>query len=420
MTHEGTHTAPEGTRLWIDASAGVAGDMLLAALLDAGAPAAAVETAVDAVIPGEVELRTGPVRRAGLRALRLEVIATAADHPHRSWATIRSRLADAALDPAVRASAQAVFARLAAAEGRVHGVPAEQVHFHEVGSWDSIADIVGVCAAVHALGVREVLVGPVALGSGRIPSAHGDLPVPAPAVLELATGWPVTAGGAGELATPTGMALVTTLAGSSGPLPAMVVHAVGVGAGGRDVPGRANVTRVVLGRDEPVAGTTGAPAEQLWVLETNVDDLDPRLWPGVLTGLLELGAADAWLVPILMKKGRPAHSLCVLAADADRPALREAIFASTTTLGVRERPVLRTALARRWVDVPVAGRTVRIKIGLQGGVVRQATPEFEDAAALAADRGLPVRDVLDEAAAAARRAGLWPGADEPGHPGAPV
>ena len=391
--------------LWIDASAGIAGDMLLGALLDAGASLEAVTSAVAAVVPDEVDIRASTVTRAGLRALKADVQSRVPSHPHRSWADIRAVLGSADLPTPVRTSALDVFGRLADAEGRVHGVLPDEVHFHEVGSWDSIADIVGVCAAVADLGIARITAGPVAVGSGRVRAQHGDLPVPVPAVLELARGWQVVAGGEGELATPTGMALVRALADECGPLPPLAVVAVGTGAGGRDVPGRPNVVRVVLGT--PSSGTPATTA--MWVLESNVDDLDPRVWPTVLSALLEAGAADAWLVPVLMKKGRPAHTLCVLSRAGDRETLRDAVFALTSTLGVREIPVSRVALDRAWRAVPLRGGEVRIKVGLRGGRIVQASPEFDDVAALARARGLPVRQVLDEAVAAADAAGLRPG-----------
>ena len=197
-----------GRHLWVDASGGVAGDMLLGALLDAGAVLDVVRSAVSAVVPGEVEVRTRVVSRAGLRALKVDVASAAEDHPHRAWAQIRSLLHAANLPGPVRERALAAFSLLADAEARVHGRHPDEVHFHEVGSWDSIADIVGVAAALADLGVERVVTSAVAVGSGRVRSAHGDLPVPVPAVLELARGWRVFAGGAGELATPTGMALV--------------------------------------------------------------------------------------------------------------------------------------------------------------------------------------------------------------------
>jgi pyridinium-3,5-bisthiocarboxylic acid mononucleotide nickel chelatase len=399
-------TAEAAAQLWVDASAGIAGDMLLGALLDAGASLDAVRSTVGAVVPGEVVVRTSTVTRAGLRALKVDVESIGEGHPHRSWARIRTLLGSADMPTTIRDPALAVFARLAEAEGRVHGISPDDVHFHEVGSWDAIADIVGVCAALADLGVSRVTAGPVAVGSGRTHATHGDLPVPVPAVLELARGWPVLAGGEGELATPTGMALLRTLADECGPIPSMEVTAVGVGAGGRDPVGRANVVRVAVGTPVSDAPTISG----MWVLETNIDDLDPRLWPAVLSALMAAGAADAWLVPILMKKGRPAHTLCVLVHDADREALRDTVFTLTPTFGVREMPVSRVGMQRDWRSVTLPGGDVRIKVGLRAGRIAAATAEFEDAAALARARGIPVRRVLDEATAAAEAAGLRPGA----------
>jgi uncharacterized protein (TIGR00299 family) protein len=394
--------------LWIDASAGLAGDMLLGALLDAGASLDGVRAAVTAVIPGDVQIAAAPVRRAGMRAVRAEVTSTVEDHPHRSWATIRDLLGAADLDERVRARAQRVFATLAEAEARVHGVTADEVHFHEVGAWDSIADVVGVSAALDDLGVASLSAGPVAVGSGRTRGAHGDLPVPVPAVLEMAAGWQVFAGGEGELATPTGLAIVRALAERCGPIPLMEVYAVGVGAGSKDTSARANVVRVAIG--SMLAAPSGhGDAEPMWVLETNIDDLDPRVWPSVLEALVEAGAADAWLVPILMKKGRPAHTLCVLTTPDGREDLRSLVLSLTSTLGVREREVVRTALDRTWVSVPVGDAEVRVKVAHRDGEIVHATVEFADAAALAARRHVPVRQVLDEANAAADAHGLRPG-----------
>src|SRR5690349_2860829 len=210
--------------LWIDASAGIAGDMLLGALVDLGVPLASLQEAVDAVLPGAVSFAAVPVRRAGLRATHVDV-AVADDDTSRSWADVRELIGRAALDQRVREMALGVFGRLAEAEARVHGVPPEEVHFHEVGAHDAIADVVGTCAGVAALDVVRIVLSPVALGSGSVRTAHGALPVPAPAVLELMRGWDVAASvpDAGELATPTGVALATTLASASGAMPSMTV-----------------------------------------------------------------------------------------------------------------------------------------------------------------------------------------------------
>ena len=413
-------------RAWIDASNGVAGDMLLGALVDAGASLAEVQCAVDAVIPGTTELTAGSVHRAGMRATKVDVRTLVEDQPHRRWTEVRALIQAADVAAPVRERALAVFGRLAEAEGTAHGIDPEEVHFHEVGAWDSIADVVGVCAALHELGVTEVSGGPVAVGSGSVRTAHGQIPVPVPAVLELSAGWRVVAGGEGELATPTGMALVAALSSVCEDLPAMTVEAVGVGAGTRDVADRPNVVRVVIGAASPGRSAAGEPAaeadrtgagddptEEAVLLETNVDDLDPRVWPGVLAALLEAGAADAWLVPVLMKKGRPAHVLSVLTAPTAVAALRDLVFALVPTFGIREQPVRRTVLARLWHTVNVDGRPVRTKVGHRGGVILSATPEFEDVAAVATDLGRPVRDVLDQARAAAATAGLVPGRETP-------
>ncbi|MEU8820320.1 nickel pincer cofactor biosynthesis protein LarC [Actinoplanes sp. NPDC048796] len=393
---------------WIDASAGVAGDMLLAALHDAGAGLDAIRAAVEAVVPGSVEIGMRTVSRAGLRAVKAEVRPLAGNPPHRTWRGIRDLLAAADLPPGVRERALAVFARLAEAEATVHGVPPEDVHFHEVGALDSIADVVGVCAALDDLGAGTVSAGEVAVGSGRVRTAHGELPVPPPAVAELSRDWRIRAGGTGELATPTGMAVIRALAARCEDLPAMSVDATGVGAGGRDTPGRPNVVRVFVGRTE-----TAGPAEPAVLLEANVDDLDPRLWPGVVEGLMAAGASDAWLVPILMKKGRPAHTLSVLCDPSAAPALRARIFQETTTLGVRESPRAKTALPRLFVPVDVGGVSVPIKVGHLDGVIVQVMPEFADVAALAARQGRPERAVLSEALAAAAAKELVVGAPLP-------
>jgi uncharacterized protein (TIGR00299 family) protein len=392
---------------WVDARNGVAGDMLLAALLDAGASLDAVVDAVEAVLPGTVRLEVHEVRRAGLRALKLDVVKLVEDSHHRDWTTIRAMLAAAAVPEPVRAAATAVFQVLADAEARAHGVDPEQVHFHEVGGWDSIADIVGVCAAVHDLGLDGLGCGVVGLGSGTVRVAHGEVPVPVPAVVELAKGWPVAAGGRGELATPTGMALVVTLARPQPELPSGVIEAVGVGAGTRDDPDRPNVVRVLVGRFEGLAVPgAGEPQRQDAVLlAANVDDLDPRLWPDVLARLLDAGADDAWLTPILMKKGRPAHTLQVLCAPGLVSALRSLVFELVPTLGVRETPTTKWVLDRVWETATIAGQPVRIKLGHLGGRVVTATPEFEDVAAAARASGRPEREVMAEAAAAALNCG---------------
>jgi uncharacterized protein (TIGR00299 family) protein len=392
---------------WIDASAGVAGDMLLGALIDAGADVDVVQQCIDAVLPRSVQLRLERVTRAGIAATKVHVDVLVTDPPHRTWQTISTMINDARLPEPVRARAYAVFERLAEAEGKVHGVSAGEIHFHEVGALDSIADVVGACAALHDLGISSLTGSRVAVGSGTVRAAHGRIPVPVPAVTRLADGWQIFAGGDGELTTPTGMALLAALCTDCTDLPEMIMETVGLGAGSKDFQGRANVTRVLIGdRAATGAASGGDPAV---LLEANVDDFDPRLWPGVLSELMKAGASDAWLVPIVMKKGRPAHTLCVLGHPSAAGLLRETILLQTSTIGVREHALRKHALPRAWTKITTSGGEVSIKIAHTDGVIRQATPEFDDIAAVAEKTGSPVRVVLAQAIAAAEAAGLTVG-----------
>jgi len=385
------------TALWVDASSGASGDMLLGALVGAGVPLDVVQRAVDAVSPEPVSLRVEPVTRNGFAATRVHVDVADSAH-HRAWRDVRTLLLESALSDDVRDLALRVFERLAAAEGAVHGHDPLDVHFHEVGALDAIADVVGVCAGFAHLGATEVVVSPVAVGSGSVRGAHGVLPVPPPAVAELLRGVPSYAGpGQGELCTPTGAALLTTLATSYGPQPPMTTRSVGTGAGGRDPESHANVLRLL------VAEAVGAD-ERLVVLETNVDDLDPRVWPEVITNVLAAGAKDAWLTPILMKKGRPAHTFRALVAAGDADEVRRTIFRETSTIGIRSYPVERAALPRETTSVTVDGIEIPVKLSLLDGVVVTAQPEYDDVVRAAHALGRPVREVLARAQAAASAA----------------
>ena len=388
--------------------------MLLGALLDLGAELEPIQECIDAVVPDTVRIRVSETTRAGLRAAKAHVDLLAEDQHHRRWAEIRNRIGGAALPERTRSRALAAFEALARVEAAAHGSEIDEVEFHEVGSWDSIADVVGVCAGLEDLGVDEVVVSRLALGSGFVTGSHGRLPVPGPAVAGLAAGWEVEAGGEGELATPTGVALVTTLAQEQGPLPRMRLIATGVGAGTRDRPGLANVTRVALGLSDSATGhgevaADGLAARPMSLLEANVDDLDPRVWPSVVEALLEAGAADAWLTPIVMKRGRPAQVLSVLADREDAESLRDLVFELTSTIGLRESEIRRWQLARGWVTVEVDGSHIGVKVAHRDGRIVQATPEFRDVAAAAEVLRRSVRDVLEAAQAAAAHAGLTSG-----------
>jgi len=379
---------------WIDAGAGASGDMLLGAMLalDAhGLPRA--QAAVDEVLArlgaaGHVSLGMQQVHRAGLAATRA-LVDVAETSPARTWRAIEPALSD-------HPSAHAVFESLAVAEATVHGAAVEDVHFHEVGALDAIADIVAVTTMWERLAPQQVVVSPVCVGAGSVPTAHGQLPVPVPAVAELLRGVPTFGGPTQhEACTPTGAALLRFLADQWGPQPAMAVDRVGVGAGGRDPLDRPNVTRVFA----------GAPSDSqrgdLLLVETTVDDLDPRVYPEVLTAAKAAGALEAWLTPVIMKHGRPAVVITALVAPPDVEAVTRALFCHTTTLGVRRSPVDRMALRRDKVQVAVAGHPVDVKRGWLDGRIITVQPEFRDAARVAQTTGMPVREVLDRARAAA-------------------
>lgn len=478
-----------GTRTaWVDARAGVAGDMLLAALLDAGADLEVVRRDVAAVIGGAVALDVAAVMRGPMRATALRVELVETDQPHRSWREVRRLIEAADLPDGVRQHALLTFEALAQAEARVHGVTVDEVHFHEVGAWDSIADIVGVCAALEDLGVGMLVTSEISVGNGYVRTAHGAMPVPVPAVLELLAVQgdsahslpavhsvqtvhagesgqsipavqPVTAvrsntdvrsapavrcapavrsmpavrpaptADVGELATPTGVALLVALAdgGASGGMPPQEVGVVGVGAGTRDDLPWPNIVRVVVSPEGATSSRTpawgdGLPERFLEELSANVDDLDPRAWPTVLDALLAAGARDAWLTPIHMKKGRPAFVVSALADHETAADVRRTLFATTSTFGVRSHHVRRVELDRCHVpvEVTVAGHTATIAIkvgsvthGPSHTEIVRATPEYEEVAAFARSCDRPVAEVLTAATAAAHAAGLRPGEPAP-------
>jgi uncharacterized protein (TIGR00299 family) protein len=388
---------------WWDCGAGASGDMCLGALADVGVPLDVMQAAVDAVGTERVTLESDTVERQGVVATKVEVRAPRTAVV-RTWANIRGLLERAELEDTVRTVALDAFSRLAGAEAQAHRSSPEQVHFHEVGGLDAIADIVGTAAGLHALGLERLTASPVALGTGMVRGEHGLLPVPVPAVLALLgdAGAPVAGGPAPyEMCTPTGAALLAATVGAWGPLPPMRVRGAGAGAGGRNLDEVPNVLRLVVG----VAAD--APAAETLVLETNVDDLDPRLWPAVLSRLLDAGASDAWLTPILMKKGRPANTLSVLLPGEHAAAIRRVVFTETSAIGLREHAVSKTALERAVLTVEVGGVPVRVKVASLDGEVVNAQPEYDDVAAAAARLARPIKTVLAAAVAQAHQA-VWP------------
>lgn len=435
-TADGT-LAPEGTRilpgplwdgpargdrlLWLDVSQGASGDMLLAALIDAGADAGSIAHVLDLVAPGKLHLQRRTVPRGPFVAAKVDVIADEPAPPTRHLRDVEAMLAADAVPAATRALALDAFRRLAEAEARVHGMSINDVHFHEVGALDSIGDIVGVAEALRTLGLGSISCSRVALGAGHVQTQHGLLTVPPPAVLELSRGWLVEAGGpedVGELCTPTGLALLRAACQRQQPMPGMIVEQIGIGAGTRVRADRAGVVRAVLGQQAAPQPSPTTSSAQPVVQEVcaNVDDLDPRLWPAVLDRLLDAGALDAWLTPVVMKKGRPAHVVSALVGEESADAVVDAIVTHTSTIGVRvSSPMHRRVLRRSWVSVDVEGHRVRIKVSgsPDSATIQQATPEFVDIQRLAAQLDVPERVALSQASAVAWHAGLRTGAPWP-------
>jgi uncharacterized protein (TIGR00299 family) protein len=379
--------------------------MLLAALLDAGADLTAVRAGLRGIGAEPVDVTVSPVRRHGLRAGLVTVQAPSSTVTRR-LDHITALISGAGLPDEVREFSVAVFERLARAEARVHGVEVSAVTFHEVGALDAIADIVGCSLALHCLDLLNSparVVSPVAVGSGAAQTAHGLLPVPVPATLEVLVeaGAPLRAHSAAmELCTPTGAALLATLATSWGPAPDCIPRAVGVGAGRADPQGHPNVLRVIVGEQ---AAAPGWAVADMCRIDATIDDLDPRLWPDVLDALRGAGAADAWCTPALMRKGRPGHVLSAL-AEADRlDVVCHAVFEQTTTLGVRITPLQRRSLSRDEVNVSLGGDVViSVKRGHLGGRIVNVQPEYDDVRAAAARTGRPIAELIAEARAAAR------------------
>jgi uncharacterized protein (TIGR00299 family) protein len=414
--------------LYIDCFSGVAGDMLLGAMIDAGLPVEALRDALGS-LGVDHELVVEPVMRAGLSATHVQVRdrarpadrpggghhrhhdhdhdAHAHHHAHRSLTEIGEVIERSALSPAGKARAIALFRRLAEAEAAIHDTTLDRVHLHELGATDSIIDVVGAVFGFEWLGIDDVAASPLNVGGGTVQIAHGTYPVPAPATLKLLIGVPSYSRGAQvELVTPTGALLVSDYARSYGPLPAMTVERVGYGAGTRDLESAPNVVRLVIG--DRVATHVGLlEGEPIVKIECEIDDMSPQLFGPVADRLFQAGAVDVYLTPVQMKKGRPGTLLTALTPPDTRARICDVLFRETTTIGVRFEQMWRETLDRRWEDVAVSGGRVRVKIASRRGEVLNAVPEFDDCVRIADATGRPVKAVQAEALEAwfaARRA----------------
>ena len=392
----------EGKTLFLDAPSGLAGDMIVAALVDLGVPAQVIGDALAALAITGFHVDFGTRVRSGIVAASFEVHVDSAQ-PARTYAGVRALLDEAALPEGVRARAHRTFLRLAMAEAKVHRTSVEDVHFHEVGAIDAIADVVGSAAALDHLGA-EVLVSPLPMGRGFVKAAHGKLPLPAPATVECLAGLATYDGGLDfEFVTPTGAAIVGAHAVRSHRWPAMQPERVGWGAGAADLPDRPNLLRAVLGSHMRGSGPPDVHGEAVThvILEANVDDATGELAASWIEALFAAGALDAWVTPIAMKKGRPAMTISALAPLARGDAVAHAMLRETTSLGVRRHAISRVERPRtlEQVDTPYGRIPVKVATGPFGPP--QVKPEFDACAAAAATHGVPVREVIRAAIVAA-------------------
>ncbi len=380
---------------YFDCFSGISGDMTLGALVHAGVPLEHLRAELNGLAVPGWELRAEKVWKNGMAAtyVRVDIQET---HTHRSLSTIEDILQKSKLANPVREHAIAIFRKLGEAEAAVHDVPIEKIHFHEVGAVDAIVDIVGACIGFHFLGIERFACSPLNVGGGTAKMAHGVLPVPAPATTRLLLGKPTYSTGVQqELATPTGSAIVVTLCDAFGPQPPMTVSAIGYGAGTADLEGQPNVLRLMVG--ESAEKLAGEYSEEIRVIETNLDDLNPQVYGYFVERALAAGALDVFTTAVQMKKNRPATLLTVLCKPADEAKFQELLFAETTTFGVRSYTTQRRVLPRDWETVATRYGEVRMKIARVHGQVVQISPEYEDCRKLAKEKAVPLQRVMQEA-----------------------
>lgn len=395
--------------LYFDCFAGISGDMTLGALVAAGADARELKERLSLLdVPGyEIEFET--VDRSGISATRAVVRLTREEKHHRHLSDIEKIIGGSRLNDSIKERALRIFGRLAEAEARVHNVAVNKIHFHEVGAVDAIVDVVGACIGFEMLGVERFVSSPMHVGSGTVEMAHGRFPVPPPAVAELLRGAPVySTDVTGELVTPTGAAIVSTVCESFGAMPLMRVEATGYGAGTREYKNFPNVLRVIVGEsDEPESGGSrdeeGQSSESLMMVETNLDDVSPQVLGHLMERAFERGALDCYFTPVQMKKNRPGVLVSILCKAEEHPALMNLLFEETPTLGVRSHTVARVALERESVTVETEFGTIAVKVARREGRVLGATPEFEECRAAALAHGVPLRVVQEAARDAFRR-----------------
>lgn len=377
--------------LYFDCFAGAAGDMILGALVNAGLDSDTLKAELSLLNLKRFEVDFERVDRSGISATKAHV-KIGQDRGHRHLSEILKIINDSELNDSVKNRSAAVFSRLGEAEARIHNISVEEVHFHEVGAIDAIVDIVGASIGFNLLGIEQFAASALHLGSGTVEMSHGRFPVPPPAVMELLRNRPVYSTEIeGELVTPTGAAIISTVCESFGPMPGMTIEAVGYGAGTREYPGFPNVLRIVIGETEGVA--IERSDEELLMIETNIDDMSPQLFGHIMERALERGALECYFTPVQMKKNRPGVLLSLLCHPWQKDSLYSLLFQESTTIGVRSYSVSRRALERTVVCVETEYGPIDVKIARLGGRVLNTMPEFEQCRAAAERAGVPVRDV---------------------------
>jgi hypothetical protein len=382
---------------YFDCFSGISGDMTLGALVDAGLPIEVLRSELAKLnLPGYT-ITAEQVRRSGLAATKVHVVLDEQEQPARHLSEIQKIINGSALSSAVKQKSISIFQRLAEVEAKVHGTTPEKIHFHEVGAVDAIVDIVGSVIGLEHLGITEIIGSPMNVGSGTVHTSHGKLPVPAPATAELLKNIPIYSSSITiELTTPTGAAIISTLAASFGPLPQMSMSRIAYGAGNKDIPGQPNVLRLMIG--EPVSAYE---EDTSIVIESNIDDMNPQIYGHLIDTLMAKGAHDVYLTPIIMKKGRPAILLSVLTDKAKGTEILDTIFRETTSIGVRIQEVGRKKLSRDVREIETSYGKIRIKISKRGDEIMTITPEYEDCKKLAEEKQVPLKSVMDEAKARA-------------------
>jgi uncharacterized protein (TIGR00299 family) protein len=384
---------------YFDCFSGISGDMILGALVDTGLPVEELRSGISKLkLPG-VDLKAEKVKRGGFAGTKVQVITPHEPHPHRHLSDILDILEQSDLGADVTLTARQIFKRLAEAEATVHGLPVAKVHFHEVGALDTIVDVTGAVIGLHALQIEEVYASAINVGGGKVRASHGELPVPAPGTTALLQGVPVYGSPVeAELATPTGAAIITTVAKSFGPLPPVTVSRIGYGAGNLDFKERANLLRLIVGE-----AITDIETDEVTVLETNIDDMNPQLYEPLMEALFQAGALDVFLTPVIMKKSRPATVVSVIAAAGTEGSIAPVLFQCSTSFGVRSRRMHRQKLPREMVTVETRFGEVRVKVGRLHGHPLHLAPEYDDCRRLAEASGVAIGEIIVAAGEAARR-----------------